>query len=147
MFDESLADESLQKAMVQVEDDMLKARTSEAKEKAMEQVKEIHKVINERIKIQNDRMIAESKNVLDCEKFDSEKEQEEKKRLDEKKSKRVDNCIRVGFRVAEIALVTGTFIVQLANLRNNLIETDNLSKAATRNVLGIIGDYLKGRNF
>lgn len=144
MLDEQKGDVSLERIMEMAEDDVLKAKNPEEKERAWKRYSDIHKIYNERLKIQNDRYVSEGKMALDAEKLDSDKIRQEFSDKEERSTLRKDRIIRIAFKVGELGLVTGGLVIQALMIHNNLIETDMVSKGMSKNLFGRLGDYLRG---
>lgn len=143
MLKEEIADASLEQVMEMAKDDILKAKDSDEKKEAHERFISLHKVYNDRLKIQNDYLVAEDKNALDTEKFDHEKKvREEESIMDSRRSTR-DFIKEVGFTAAKVGLVGLEVAFQGIMIHNNIIETDPVSKSATKGILGTISNYLR----
>lgn len=136
-LDEEKADNSLEKIMENLDDDILKAKTSEEKGRAIEHALKSHEIYNERLKIQNARLIDEAKNQFDFEIRDRAAE-------DEKAKARKDMLVKIALKSGEFLLMGAGIFIQGVIIHNNIIETDPISKGVSRGIIGRLGDYLKG---
>lgn len=136
-LDEEKADNSLEKIMKNLDDDILKAKTSEEKGRAIEHALKSHEIYNERLKIQNARLIDEAKNQFDFEIRDKAAE-------DEKAKARKDMLVKIALKSGEFLLMGAGIFIQGVIIHNNIIETDPISKGVSRGIIGRLGDYLKG---
>ena len=136
-LDEEKADNSLEKIMENLDDDILKAKTSEEKGRAIEHALKSHEIYNERLKIQNARLIDEAKNQFDFEIRDKAAE-------DEKAKARKDMLVKIALKSGEFLLMGAGIFIQGVIIHNNIIETDPISKGVSRGIIGRLGDYLKG---
>lgn len=136
-LDEEKADGSLERIMKNLDDDILKAKTSEEKGKAIEQALKSHEIFNERLRIQNTRLVDEAKNQFD---FELRQQVVE----DDKAKARKDRIVKVALKGVEFGLMGLGILMQGVIIHNNIIETDSVSKGVTRGIIGKFGDYLKG---
>lgn len=144
MLTEEMADRSLEKIMQVAEDEYLKAKTKEERDSAAERYLSLHRIYNDRLKIQNDRMNDESRNQIDAEKLDYEKEHQAGLDIEDKKSKSKDRWIKIGCKAAEIGVMGACVFIQSIIIHNNMIESDPISKGVTKGFVGRLGDYFKG---
>ena len=144
MLNENKADSELEKAMEMVSDELLKAKTPEEKEKAAEKFQALHRIYNERLKIQNDDLVQRGKSELDSEKFDHDKARQEEEDVENKKARRREFWSKIGIKAVELGIVATGVVIQCIMIHNNTIETDAISKGTTRTIIGKFGDYLKG---
>ena len=143
MLDEQRADDSLERVMKMAEDECLKAKTKEEKEAAYEKYLKLHHIYNDRLKIQNDRYVAEARNELDLEKMENEKERQAFIDIEEKKSKSKDRWIKIGLKVGEFGFLAAGFVVQAIIIHNNMIESDSISKATSKGFMNRLTDYFR----
>lgn len=136
-LDEEKADNSLEKIMENLDDDILKAKSSEEKGRAIEHALKSHEIYNERLKIQNARLIDEDKNQFDFELRNKAAE-------DEKAKARKDMIVKIALKSGEFLLMGVGIFIQGLIIHNNIIETSQISKGVTRGIIGRFGDYLKG---
>ncbi len=163
MLDETKADAQLERLMELAEEEYTSAESSEDKKAAMDKIKSLQGIANDRIKIQNERLNAESRIELECEKLDHDiKYQAEKDRIDQeranqdkkyqaekdekdRKQSRREFWINIGLNACKVALVGAGIAIQVIMIHHNdMIETNNISKGITRSIFGRLGDYLKG---
>lgn len=142
-LDEEKANKGLEQMMKEAEDRRLKAKTPEEIKAASEECAQLHRIYNDRLKIENDRYVQEARNELDLEKMKVDQERAERNDIEEAKSKRKDRWIKVGLKAAEIGVVVAGIGLQAIIIHNNLIETDGISKGVSRGIFGRIGDYLR----
>ena len=136
-LDEEKADNSLEKIMENLDDDILKAKSSEEKGRAIEHALKSHEIYNERLKIQNARHVDEAKNQFDF-------EIRSKTAEDEKAKARKDMIVKIALKGGEFLLMGVGIFIQGLIIHNNIIETSQISKGVTRGIIGRFGDYLKG---
>lgn len=144
MLDETKADELLESIMKRADDDVLKAKTPEEKEKAMKIAIEWHKVYNDRLKTQNEHLSSESKIELDVEKMENEKAAREESAEAEKLAKRRDFWGKVAIKAVEFGFMLGGTFISMSYNRNNIIETDSMSRAIRKATDNRLGDYIRG---
>lgn len=142
MLDENQLDELLESITKKANDDLLKAKTPEEKAKAYENCKDLHKICNERIKIQNDRYISEGKLKLDAEKFDDDVDYKKEVLASEKKSKKKEWWVDFGFKALKTAAVLGVVVSEFIMLDNSLIKTNDVSKSVSKSGMGTFGKWL-----
>lgn len=136
-LDEEKADKSLEKIMENLDDDVLKAKSVEEKGRAIEHALKSHEIYNERLRIQNARLIDEAKNQFDF-------EIRSKAAEDEKAKARKDMIVKVALKGGEFLLMGVGIFIQGVIIHNNIIETNSISKGVTKGIIGKFGDYLRG---
>lgn len=143
MLNEAFADGSLEKIMAMAEDDVLKAISPEDKKTAIERYANLHRIYNERLKIQNDYASSEARIVMDSEKFDYEKQKVEAEIEAESKRSNKDFIKDIAITAAKLGMVGAEIAFQGIMIHNSLIETDAVSKSATKGILGTVSNYLR----
>jgi len=144
MLNSKSANEELESMMSKLYDEYLKAK-AEDKDACFKRWEAATKLWNERLKTENDYLIREDQNKIECEKFDYEKQIQEQRRIDEIKAKRTDVVINSIFKGMQIGLAAGGMYTQAVQTRYNLIETDSISKAATRATNNMWANWLNGK--
>ena len=145
MLDETKLDESLEVILKMAEDDILKAKTPEERQKAWDNYESIQKIGTERIKVQNERYISEGKLRLEVEKMENEKELNERKFEAERKDRLADNIINgvaLGFKMSGFG--AGLF-TQWSMMRANHIAMDPVEKGMEKSITGQFGNWLSGK--
>ncbi len=144
MLNEQKADLSLETIMEMAEDQVLKAKTDEDKKEAYNTYVNLCKIYNERLRIQNEHCDSESKIAFEVEKMENDKTIQEITVIDEREAKRKERWIKIGSKALELSIVGLTVFMEAAIMHHNMIKTDDVSKANSRNVMNRLGDYLKG---
>lgn len=146
MLDEKKADDSLEKIMEMIDDMVLKAKTKEEKEKALEWAKEFHRINNDRLKIQNDRYVSEAKLALDAEKFDHDKEVQAEAIERENRMRTFDTIFRTAFQSFGAGAMVYGLYNQRRMINENVIDTNEISRATSRGVFGAFADLFRRKS-
>ncbi len=161
MLDESKFDDSLVKMIEKAESAVLNAKTKEEAEAAKKWYGELQREATSRRKVDNDHLDNEGKILIEGERFDYDKVYQEKKdeleykrlelerqyqmekdRLDRRHS-RVELGINVAFKLFTSALLVFGLKNQRDMAKNDIIETDSISKGVTRSLMDRFKDFWK----
>ena len=137
-------DRELEDAMKMAADELLKAKSTDERETAARKFETLHKIYNERLKIQVDRDQAEEKLCVEKEKLEREQVYQAEMSEKEKKDKRVDRAVKIGLKVVEFGLVGAGLVLEVAMLHHNTMAMDPITKGNQKNILQKIGGYLNG---